>query len=58
MVDCVYNLLFVIENIGGNLYFHYDVGTRELLQRMSDKQGENMKTRDSAKNIPNFIDFF
>lgn len=35
-----------------------DKGTRELLQRMSDKQGENMKTRDSAKNIPNFIDFF
>ena len=35
-----------------------DEGTRELLQRMSDKQGENMKTRDSAKNIPNLIDLF
>lgn len=35
-----------------------DKGTRELLQRISDKQGEHMNTRDSAKNIPNFIDFF
>lgn len=35
-----------------------DKGTRELLQRISNKEGEHMNTTDSAKNIPNFIKFF
>ena len=35
-----------------------DKGTWELLQRMSDKQGENMKTRYSAKIYQILLIFF
>ncbi|XP_057834340.2 phosphatidylserine decarboxylase proenzyme 3 isoform X3 [Cryptomeria japonica] len=35
-----------------------DKGTKDLLQSISNKQGERMNTRDSAKDIPKFIDFF
>ncbi|KAH9315405.1 hypothetical protein KI387_024032, partial [Taxus chinensis] len=35
-----------------------DKGTKDLLQNISKKQGEHMSTRDSAKDIPRFINFF
>jgi phosphatidylserine decarboxylase len=35
-----------------------DVGTKNLLQSISEKQGRQMKTAESKKNIPKFIEFF
>jgi phosphatidylserine decarboxylase len=35
-----------------------DVGTKNLLQSISEKQGRHMKTAESKKDIPKFIEFF
>lgn len=33
-------------------------GAKEILQRISEKQGMKMNSLESAKDIPKFIDFF
>lgn len=35
-----------------------DTGVKELLQRLSEKQGKEMSTAESAKKIPQIIEFF
>ncbi|KAL8061046.1 hypothetical protein ABFX02_02G063200 [Erythranthe guttata] len=35
-----------------------DIGVKELLQSISEKQGRKMDTAESAKNIPKFIESF
>ncbi|XP_024026155.1 phosphatidylserine decarboxylase proenzyme 3 [Morus notabilis] len=35
-----------------------DKGAKELLQSISEKQGRKMSSVESAKDIPNFVDFF
>lgn len=40
-------------------YFLYlDAGAKELLQSLSEKQGKQMNSAESAKDIPKFIKFF
>ncbi|TXG53839.1 hypothetical protein EZV62_019095 [Acer yangbiense] len=35
-----------------------DIGTKELLKSISEKQGRKMNSVESAKDIPKFLDFF
>ncbi|KAL5787621.1 hypothetical protein ACOSP7_004570 [Xanthoceras sorbifolium] len=35
-----------------------DIGTKELLKSISEKQGKKMNSVESSKDIPKFIDFF
>ncbi|URE42133.1 Phosphatidylserine decarboxylase [Musa troglodytarum] len=36
----------------------YDIGVKDLLQNISEKQGKRMNSHESAKDIPQFIEFF
>lgn len=38
--------------------FIWATGTKNLLQSISEKQGRHMKTAESKKDIPKFIEFF
>lgn len=42
------------QNLGVTLY----VGTKNMLQSMSEKQGLRMSTAESKNDIPKFIEFF
>lgn len=42
------------QNLGVALY----VGTKNMLQSMSEKQGLRMSTAESKNDIPKFIEFF
>ncbi|KAJ4716935.1 Phosphatidylserine decarboxylase proenzyme 2 [Melia azedarach] len=35
-----------------------DIGTKELLKSISEKQGKKMNSVESSKDIPNFVNFF
>ncbi|KAJ0077829.1 hypothetical protein Patl1_36954 [Pistacia atlantica] len=35
-----------------------DIGTKELLKSISEKQGKKMNSVESSKDIPKFIEFF
>lgn len=50
-----HNCLFIY---GMNMKFHFGAGVKELLQSISEKQGRQMNSPESAKDIPKFIEFF
>lgn len=37
---------------------HLDAGAKEILQSISERQGRQMNTVESAKEIPKFVEFF
>lgn len=39
-------------------HFNFSTGAKEILRSLSEKQGKKMDTAESAKEIPNFIEFF
>lgn len=40
------------------MMFHFGVGAKELLQSISERQGKQMNSPESAEDIPKFIEFF
>ena len=41
-----------------SLFIVANIGAKELLQSISEKQGRKMNSVESAKDIPTFIEFF
>jgi phosphatidylserine decarboxylase len=37
---------------------YLDAGAKEILQSISEKQGREMNTIESARDIPKFVEFF
>jgi phosphatidylserine decarboxylase len=37
---------------------YLDAGAKEILQSISEKQGREMNTTESARDIPAFVEFF